>query len=163
MDVGQSLSKSSSFPPTSICGFIRELDIIIIQIPPGISKYYGDRDNLRDVRDYLAVILDMMVTVAPLNCAVHTVRFKIEDIGLGPWRTLLEAIFLLPALESLVVNAPWTSRAESFSPFTLCYAHLRRLIYHAPFFYSLTPAGSGKRSTEQINVELHNFATHPQL
>ncbi|KAK0442370.1 hypothetical protein EV421DRAFT_1808661 [Armillaria borealis] len=134
------------FPPPSICGFIRELDIVIIQCPPGMVKYSycQGRDNLRDVKDYLAVISDMMVTVAPSMRAVHTVRFKFEDIGLGPWRTLLEAVFLLPALESVTIDAPWTSRAETFSSFTPCHAHLRRFIYHAP-------------GPEQINVEVHNL------
>ncbi|KAK0442386.1 hypothetical protein EV421DRAFT_1808787 [Armillaria borealis] len=145
------------FPPTSIRGFIRELDIVIIQCPPGMRKYYGGRDNLREVRDYLVVISDMMVTVAPLMRAVHTVRLKVEDIGLGPWRTLLEAIFLLPALESLVVDAPWTSKAEDFSSFTPCYAHLHRFIYHAPFFHLPETLGYGKRGPEQINVEVHNL------
>ncbi|SJL13874.1 uncharacterized protein ARMOST_17323 [Armillaria ostoyae] len=147
------------FPPTSICGFIRELDIVIIECPLGMVKYSycQGRSNLRDVRDYLAVISDMIVTVAPSMRAVHTVRFKSEDIGLGPWRTLLEAVFLLPALESVTIDAPWTSRAKTFSSFTPCHAHLRRFIYHAPFLYSLETARYGKRGPEQVNVEVHNL------
>ncbi|PBK60649.1 hypothetical protein ARMSODRAFT_1026387 [Armillaria solidipes] len=148
------------FPPTSICCFIRELDIAIIECPPGMVKYSycQGRDNLRDVKDYLAVISDMIATVALSMHAVHTVRFKFEDIGLGPWPTLLESIFLLPALESLTINAPWTSRAEAFSSFTPRYAHLRRFIYHAPFFHSPETAGYEiERGSEQINVEVHNL------
>ncbi len=87
--------------------------------------------------------------------ALHTVWFKfLEGIGLGPWRTLLEAIFLLLALD---IDAPWTSRTEAFSSFTPRYAHLRRFIYHAPFIHSPETAGYGKRGSDQINVEVHNL------
>ncbi|PBL00007.1 hypothetical protein ARMGADRAFT_1074827 [Armillaria gallica] len=60
---------------------------------------------------------------------------------------------------TLDINAPWTSRteAEAFSSFTLCYAHLRCFISHAPFIHLPETAGYGKRGSDQINVEVHNL------
>lgn len=106
---------------------------------------------------------------------LHAVRCKVEDVGVdkelhvGPWHTLLlESIFLLPALESLDIDASWTSTTEAFSSqaFSLRYANLRHFSYGAPFFHSRTAIrteGCSKRGPEQINVEIQQFAAHPQL
>ncbi|KAK0197958.1 hypothetical protein F5146DRAFT_65449 [Armillaria mellea] len=79
---------------------------------------------------------------------------------MGPWRTLLEAIFLLPALESLELDAPWFAEDKTFPSLTLCHNNLRRFVYRAPFSWSLegicTPE-YGKRSAEQLAVETHNL------
>ncbi|PBK61912.1 hypothetical protein ARMSODRAFT_964503 [Armillaria solidipes] len=157
-----------TFPPPSLGRYIRELEFVVVQMRPMTPAGPGSvRLQLHHLKDHMELISEMMNTAAPSLYALHTVQIMFEDLNypskellMGPWRTLLEAIFLLPALESLELEAPWFAEDKVFPSLTLRYNNLRRFVYRAPFSWSreaiCTPE-YGKRSAEQITVETYNL------
>ncbi|KAK0506629.1 hypothetical protein EDD18DRAFT_1124265 [Armillaria luteobubalina] len=155
------------FSPPSLGRYIRELEFVIVQLRPITPPRHGSIYQLHHLSDHMEFISEMVNTAAPSLCDLHTVKIIFEDTNfpyqellMGPWHTLLESIFLLPALESLELEAPWFAEDKTFPSLTLRHNNLRRLVYCAPF--SLDPEAIctpeyGKRTMEQLAVETHNL------
>lgn len=153
---------------TLIASVSRELEFVIVQMRPMTPTRSGSvRLQLHHLKDHMELISEMVNTTAPSLYALHTVQIMFEDLNypskvllMGLWRTLLEAIFLLPALESLELEALWFAEDKAFPSLTLRYTNLRRFVYRAPFSCSrkaiCTPE-YGKRSAEQTAVETYNL------
>ncbi|KAG7450876.1 uncharacterized protein BT62DRAFT_1001722 [Guyanagaster necrorhizus] len=121
-----------------------------------------------EIEENIEFISEAMTTMAPSLYALHTIHIKISDVNyiwkqlfMGPWRTLIEAIFSLSALESLELEeAPWFAGDEAFPSFTLRHTNLQRFLYRAPFIWSLEAIRTpeyGRRSTGQLTIETHNL------
>ncbi|KAK0214552.1 hypothetical protein IW262DRAFT_277466 [Armillaria fumosa] len=127
-----------------------------------------DSNLLYRVEKCQDTVSNLMSATTPALYALHTVRINVGDdhdaynkqLFMGPWRTFVEAIFLLPALETLELEAPWFSEGEAFPSLTLLHANLRRFIYRAPLAWSrqtIRTPGYGRRSAEQTAVETRNL------
>ncbi len=144
----------------------REHDFSITQRRITVPGHYN-ATLVYDVEDYMEVISELMSTTTPSLYALHTVQIRFhhsnytcKQLLMGPWRTLIEAIFLLPALESLVLEAPWFAENETFPSLTLLHTNLRCFVYRAPFSSSLEAIRTpeyGRRSVGQIAAETHNL------
>ncbi|KAK0502176.1 hypothetical protein EDD18DRAFT_1346753 [Armillaria luteobubalina] len=106
-------------PPPSVGHYIGEMDFVITQ-------QRGRPTMLDLVEKYKEPISNSMSTRAPAFHALHTIQIKVTDehgadqkqLFIGPWWTFVEAIFLLPALETLELEAPWFSEDETFPSLT---------------------------------------------
>ncbi|SJL03134.1 uncharacterized protein ARMOST_06480 [Armillaria ostoyae] len=132
--------------PRFLCGALhstfRELDFSITQRRT-VNPWHYDATLIYDAEGYMEAISELMSMTALSLYTLHTVQIRFHNFNhtpklllMGPWRTLIETIFLLPALESLELEAPWFAEDEAFPSLTLRHANLRRFIYRAPFLWS---------------------------
>ncbi|KAK0245247.1 hypothetical protein EDD85DRAFT_943652 [Armillaria nabsnona] len=161
----ETLHQRSGALPTTLC---RELDFVIIQERTTVHRPYRSRSIYRvEEENCQEIISDLIITMVPSLYALQTVRITIGDdnhasmqLFMGPWHTFIEAIFLLPALESLGLEAPWFSEDEAFPSLTLRHAKLRRFTYRALFTWSrqsIRTLEYGRRGAEQIAVKTYNL------
>ncbi|KAK0455410.1 uncharacterized protein EV420DRAFT_1481271 [Desarmillaria tabescens] len=106
-----------------------------------IQKFFGGHSDLvmNETLQFPKALPDNIAAAFPFMKNLRTFC--------GPWRELLESVFLAPALQSLEIrNSPWQSYAEIFDTHDIPTPSLREFIYHAP--KTLAGVGWFQRATE---------------
>ncbi|KAG7446477.1 uncharacterized protein BT62DRAFT_121374 [Guyanagaster necrorhizus] len=156
--------RRSAFMPSTLWTYVTSFEL-------DIQKFFGGHSDLviNETLQFPKALSDNIATAFPLMKNLRIVCLS-QFTVCGPWRELLESIFLAPALESLEIrNSPWQGYAEIFDTHDIPAPSLREFIYHVPF--ALLPARKaqqdiGRRGMVQRATELcilypliHRFRT----
>lgn len=121
-----------------------------------IQKFFGGHSDLvmDETLQFPKALPDKIAAAFPLMKNLRTVCLS-EFTVCGPWRELLESVFLAPVLQSLQIrNSPWQTYAEIFDTHDIATPSLREFVYHAPFAFRKTQQDNARRGMAQRAVEL---------
>ncbi|PBK95660.1 hypothetical protein ARMGADRAFT_809647 [Armillaria gallica] len=141
--------RRSAFMPSTLWTYVTSFEL-------DIQKFFGGHSDLvmDETLQFPKALPDKIATAFPLMKNLRTVCLS-QFTVCGPWRELLESVFLAPALQSLEIrNSPWQTYAEIFDTHDIPTPSLREFIYHAPF--ALLPArkDNARRGMAQRAAEL---------
>ncbi|KAK0213036.1 hypothetical protein DFS33DRAFT_1377504 [Desarmillaria ectypa] len=120
--------RRSAFMPSTLWTYVTffELDI---------QKFFGGHSDLvmDETLQFPKALPDNIAAAFPFMKNLRTVCLS-QFTVCGPWRELLESVFLAPALQSLEIrNSPWQRYTEIFDIHDIPTPSLREFVYHGPF------------------------------